>query len=130
MTRTKVTRIIRILFFFWLAVSIALDLATIVTLLRLPDQRHEYGEPASSRAPVANGDRQPQSNPNPGAFNQSIDHYFNPPDDHCGCPLTLTSTLSTVQPAVARTDLEFQRLAVAAVWHAGCFHMIARKTPC
>lgn len=130
MTRTKVTRIVRIVFFFWLVVSIALGLTTIVTLLRSPAQRHEYGA-RSSGAPLAKGDRQTQIFPSRWTFHQSIESYHNPPDWRLSDGrLTLTSTLSTVQRAVARTDLEFQRLAASAVWHAGCSHMIARKTPC
>ncbi len=52
MTRTKATHIVHFVFFFWLAVSIALGLTTIATLLTLPDQTQTHGEVGSSRAPV------------------------------------------------------------------------------
>jgi hypothetical protein len=66
MTRTDVTRIVRIVFFLWLIVSIALGLTTIVALLPLPDQRHEYEEAGRRRVPPPNGDRQAQSLPYAG----------------------------------------------------------------
>jgi hypothetical protein len=62
MTRTEVTRVLRIVFFFWLVLSIALGLTTIVELLPMPDRRHDY-EAGSSRVPPGNGDRQTQSFP-------------------------------------------------------------------
>jgi len=40
MTKSEVTRILRIVFFFWLVVSIALVATTVVTLGLLPDQTH------------------------------------------------------------------------------------------
>jgi hypothetical protein len=48
MTRTTVTRVLRIVFFFWLVLSIALALTAIVALLPMPDRRREY-EAGSSR---------------------------------------------------------------------------------
>ena len=63
MTRTKVTRIIHVVFFLWLVTSIALGLTTLVTLLPLPDERHGYEEAGNSRVPLANGDQQTQSFP-------------------------------------------------------------------
>lgn len=63
MTRTKVTRIIRIVLFFWLVVSLALGFTAIVALLPLPDQRHEHEKAGGSRVPLANGDRHTQSFP-------------------------------------------------------------------
>jgi hypothetical protein len=42
MTKTKVTPLIRMVFLFWLMVSIALLGTTISTLLPLPDWRHGH----------------------------------------------------------------------------------------
>ena len=42
MTKTKVTALIRMIFVFWLIVSIALLGTTISTLPRLPDWRHGH----------------------------------------------------------------------------------------
>ena len=42
MTKTKVTPLIRMVFLFWLMVSIALMGTTISTILSLPDWRHGH----------------------------------------------------------------------------------------
>ena len=63
MTRAEVTRVVHIVFFLWLAVSIALALTTIVALLPLPDRRHGYEEVGSTRVSPANDDRQTESFP-------------------------------------------------------------------
>ena len=42
MTKTEVTPLIRLVFLFWLVVSIALVGTTILTLLHLPDWRHGH----------------------------------------------------------------------------------------
>ena len=60
MTRTRITRIARIVFLLWLIASIALVVSTTVALLPLPDQRPRYKETGNTSLLLANGDQQSQ----------------------------------------------------------------------
>src|SRR5260370_30391318 len=102
MTRTRITRIARIVFLLWLIVSIALVVSTTVALLPLPDQRPKHKETGNIRLLLANGDQQPQCFPS--AEPRSHELF------RCDCPwlLKLTSTVLTVPCTVFAPSLNFQ----------------------